>query len=122
MQPYKYWSRDLLHEFLIKQCIDYGIDSFMVKEMCYSEKWNPKFEYNGCTFVQDELHPFLPCFIHDYRWIVGEGGLDSNLEFKTNLIKAGFSKSKALKYFLGVHLGWILYYKWKHLLKDGKKN
>ena len=112
-QPYKYWSRDLLYEFLLKQCLDFGINTFEVNQICYSDKWNPIEDFNGCTLVQDELHPFLPCFIHDYRWIIGEGGLDSNLEFKINLEKAGFTKSKATLYFIGVTVGWILWYKWK---------
>lgn len=116
-QPYKYWTRELLHDFFVQQSIDFGIDSFDVKKICYDKNWNPQTQYNGCTFVQDELHPFLPCFIHDYRWIIGKGGLDSNIEFKTNLIKAGFSKVKAWKYFLGVHTAWLFFYKWKHKLK-----
>ena len=113
-QPYKYWNRGQMLEHLIPQCIDFDISTFLVKEICYDSRWNPKRDFNGCSVVQDELHPFVPCFIHDYRWVVGEGGLRSDIEFRRNLILAGFSKFKAYKYFIAVRIGWLFYYKWKN--------
>ena len=112
-QPYKYWNRGKLYEALIPQCIEWGISTYSVKEICYSYKWNPITDYNGCTLVQDDYHPFVPCLIHDYRWITGEGGLDSDLEFKINLQKSGKSVYKSWMWFIGVRLGWLCYYKWK---------
>ena len=110
--PYKYWTRDYLYEFLLPQCIDFDVSTSLVKLAVYDERWNPRYDFNGCTLVQDEYHPFLPCFIHDWRWITGQGGLDSDIEFKINLVKAGFTELKAWKYFIGVRLGWMFYYKW----------
>lgn len=112
-EPYKYWNRGQLLEMLQYQAIDFGIDTFLVKKICYDKRWNPSVDYNGCTLVQDKLHPFLPCFIHDYRWIVEGGGLDSDLEFRINLQKSGMSNLESWKWFVGVRLGWLCYYKWK---------
>lgn len=112
--PYAYWTRQLLHEFLIHQAVDFGINAYLVKQICYDDRWNPVADYDGCTLVQDKFHPFLPCFIHDWRWRTGQGGLDSDKEFRANLIKSGMTKLESFKWFLGVRIGWLFYYKWKN--------
>ena len=109
---YKYWSREDFFSFLKKQAHDFDISLELTKKICFSDKWNPPVDFNGCNLVQDSFHPFLPCFIHDFRWIVEGGGIESDREFRTNLIKAGFSKWKAQTWFVGVRIGWILYFKW----------
>ncbi len=115
--PYTYWTRQLLHQFLIEQAVDFKIDCFLVKTACYDERWNPRYDFNGCTLIQDTYHPFIACFLHDWRWMTGQGGIKSDLEFKINLEKAGFSKYKAFRWFLAVRIGWLGYYKWKYLLE-----
>ena len=112
--PYQYgWTRQLFHEFLINQAVNFGINSFTVKEACYDQRWNPVIEFNGCNLVQDKLHPFLPCFLHDWRWVTGQGGYKSDVEFYNNLRKAGMPKFEATSWFVAVRIGWLFYYKWK---------
>lgn len=114
--PYRFWTRDLLYAMLVPQALNFGYDEDFIDElhdMVYDERWNPIDDFNGCNIVQDHYHPFLPCFIHDYRWIVEKGGLESDKEFKHNLIKCGVSKARAEIYYIGVRLGWVCYYKWK---------
>lgn len=111
-QVYKYWKRNDFHKHLTKQAVDFGIDSSLVDIAVYSDSWNPAIDFNGCNCVQDALHPFLPCFLHDFEWIVKGGGIEADRSFRTNLVKAGFSKFKAQNYFLAVRLGWIFYFKW----------
>ena len=121
--PYRYgWSRQLFYEFLIHQAIDFDISTFLVKQICFDYDWNPVADYDGCTLVQDKFHPFLPCFIHDYRWRTGQGGLDSDLEFKINLQKSGMSKFESWKWFFGVRLGWLFYYKWKYAKRNSRNS
>ena len=110
--PYKYWTREQLFYQLSKQAIDFDIDLKLVDKICYSKEWNPIEDFNGCNCVQDELHPFLPCFIHDFFVSIGGAGVENNKLFRTNLLKAGFSKSKAQTYYIGIQLGWFFYYKW----------
>jgi hypothetical protein len=71
-QPYKFWTKEKLYWHLITQAGEYYANDdnmqFIIKNAVYDTRWNPLLEFNGCTFVQDDLHPFLPCFIHDWRW------------------------------------------------------
>jgi hypothetical protein len=119
-QPYKYWTRDQLYAHLITQCLNFSYSEYdiaEIKRMVYDPNWNPSEDFNGCNVVQDHLHPFLPCFVHDYRWVVGEGGIKSDEEFHANLIKCGVSRVRAILYFVAVRIGWLLFYKWKNKLK-----
>ena len=111
--PYIYWSREELYDRMIQQAIDFKIEEAMLELACFDNEWTPQADFNGCNMVQDELHPFLPCFIHDYRWFVEGGSVEADKEFRTNLLKAGFSKWKANSYFIAVRLAWTLYFKWK---------
>jgi len=95
------------------QAIDLGYTFADLHAIVYSEEWDPAQDFNGCNLIQDDLHPFLPCFIHDYRYIVYGGGNTYDKEFKSNLIKSGFSNFRAWSFYLGVRLGWYFYYKWK---------
>ena len=115
-KPYKFWSRDQLYALLLPQCLNYGYSENCIDrihDMVYDERWNPMEDFNGCNVVQDHHHPFLPCFIHDYRWVIGEGGLDSDTEFYHNLIKCGVSEVRSTIYFAVVRSAWVLFYQWK---------
>lgn len=112
-QPYKYWTRSELFKHLEEQAVRKGINVPMVKRAVYSDDWNPLEDYNGCNFVQDDLHPFLPCFIHDWRWICFEYHKKFDWEFEENLIKFGYPSWKANLYYIMVRLGWIFYYQFK---------
>jgi len=120
-KPYQNWSRDQLYAHLLTQCLNFSYNEDFMEEirvMVYDNRWNPSEDFNGCNVVQDHLHPFLPCFIHDYRWVVNKGGLWTDEEFYDNLIKCGVSKTRAVLYFVAVHSAWLLYFKWKKRLKN----
>jgi len=109
---YKYWTREQLFNLLLKQASIIDLDPVDLRKIVFCKDWEPKVDFNGCNFVQDRYHPFLPCFIHDYRYIVEGPSNKVDLEFKSNLIKIGFSNFKAWSYYLGVRLGYYFYYKW----------
>ena len=113
VSPYKYWTREELYQHLLLQCEEYGFDKEFLYLAVFDESWNPKFEYNGCNFVQDGIHPFYPCFIHDWRWLCFDYKKKWDEDFKDNLIKFGYSRTRASMYYIGVRCGWLFYYKWK---------
>jgi hypothetical protein len=116
MKPYTFWDRDQLFSMLIDQALWFQYDEKyldFIRTTVYDERWNPSEDYNGCNIVQDNLHPFLPCFVHDWRWITKSDALEADKEFKENLIKCGFKKWKAHLYYVAVRIGWHLFYKWK---------
>lgn len=117
-QPYRYWSRNDLFWHLRTQAVDYhncnADDLYTIKAAVYDERWNPSKDFNGCNFVQDDLHPFLPCFLHDWRWITRQDIKASDKEFYNNLIRYGYPKWKAKLYYYGVRIGYLCYYQFKH--------
>lgn len=110
--PYRYWTRTELFRHCQEQSEEYGFDISEVKEVIFDDRWNPITDFNGCSLVQDPLHPFYPCLKHDYDWIVGTGGIESDKRFYENLKKSGMISFKARVWYIGVRLGWVLYYKW----------
>ena len=115
--PYKYWNRSQLFEHLKAQLDDKRLldaDTFeLLEKAVYDDKWNPSEQYNGCNVVQDDLHPFFPCFIHDWRWITNQNTKEADYEFYYHLKQMGYTEAKARLYYIAVRLGWIFYYKWK---------
>jgi len=112
LTPYKNWSRLELYVHCSFQAKEYGFDIHEIKETIFDDRWDPMKDFNGCNLVQDPLHPFYPCLKHDYDWIVGVGGIESDRRFYENLKKSGMLSFKARVWFLAVRLGWMLYYKW----------
>lgn len=108
-QPYKYWTKIQLHDHLRVQCFVYGYNVELLEEAIESEAWNPVKDYNGCNVVQDDLHPFYPCFIHDYRWIVEGRTNKADIEFRNNLLKFGYSTVKASIYYFAVRVGSVFF-------------
>lgn len=111
--PYKYWDLYQLNKHLVKQALEFDIDVKYVKEAVFSKEWIPQIDFDGCTIVQDDLHPFLPCFLHDYECYIYGNRMQNHINFRNNLIKAGFSKFKAQKYFIGVVAGCFAMYLFK---------
>ncbi len=111
-QPYKYWTKIQLFDHLRVQCFVYGYNVELLEEAIESNAWNPVKDYNGCNVVQDDLHPFYPCFIHDWRWITFDYEKTWDIEFKRNLLKFGYSVLKSEVYYIMVRCGWLFYYKW----------
>lgn len=116
-KPYKLWTRDNLYANALSQAMFYQYDKErnlnFIKKICYDKRWNPMEDYNGCNVVRDHHHPYVPCLIHDYDWVVNGGGYWTDVRFRNNLIKFGKSKFVANLYFVAVRLGWLLFYKWK---------
>ena len=110
-QPYKHWKLIDFEIHFEEQNRVYNLGYTMeeIKEMIYSKKWDPIKEFNGCNVVQDDLHPFIICFIHDYRWIAEGRTNKADKEFKNNLRKFGYSTFKATMYYFSVRLGSVYF-------------
>jgi len=121
--PYKYWTRDELYKHCERQCRDYGAENLLIelRKIVLDVRWNPTLDYNGCNIIQDKYHPYVPCLIHDFDWLVGDGGYKTDVEFRKNLERFGTSKNKSFLMFLGVRIGWLFWYKWGKKLKKAKK-
>ena len=115
--PYQFWTRDDLYDHIMIQCDKFGFDKKEAEEIIYDNRWNPTLDFDGCTLVQDPIHPFYPCLKHDWAWRVMGGGIEHDVEFRRDLITANMYGFKAKKWFLGVRIAWVLWYKWKNKLK-----
>lgn len=121
LQPYRTWTRLQLSEH-IDAVIDYydpnNTDEYEqlrkdAKRACYSEQWNPLLDYNGCNAVPDPHHPYPPCLIHDFDWVVKGGGKKYDKKFEYYNTLCGMKSSKAKRWFIGVRAGWLSFFKWK---------
>jgi hypothetical protein len=93
----------------------------LIEEAFKTKDWDIIGEYNGCTVVQDYFHPCPACFLHDYMWITGRGGLMSDNIFYHLMIVEGIGKKKAWRRWLAVRTGWYFYYMWKYIIKRNWK-
>lgn len=122
LQPYKHWIGSELKDTLITHIsrmeLDAELQSLWVNitiEAFRSNEWIINLQYNGCTAVQDYYHPCPACFVHDYTWICGHGSAMSDRIFYHLMIAEGMTKTKALKRWLAVRVGWLFYYQWKYI-------
>lgn len=106
---YRYWTRLQFYDHLKLQALEFSIPIEIVQEAVFNSAWNPMLDFNGCNFVQDDFHPYLPCFIHDYRWVVYGRTDQWDKEFRNNLLKLGFSTFKATIYYFAVRIGSVYY-------------
>lgn len=124
VEPYKLHTNEELKEILLRSLSRIKCDlefkkhwSDLIVEAFESEYWNPVKDFNGCTIVQDERHPSPSCFVHDYMWITGHGGVMSDRIFKACMYAQGMKRSKAnIRWFL-VRVGWIFGFYWKYISK-----
>jgi len=118
-KPYKFWTREELFNHCEKQCIEYGGEDLIseLKKIIFDTRWNPMDDYNGCNVIQDKHHPYPPCLIHDFRWLVEGGGICTDREFRRNLKIFKTPKTISVLMFIGVRIGWLFYYKWKKNIK-----
>ena len=114
--PYIFWNRNQLFNHLKAQLEYYSLldaDMYsLLKNAVFDERWNPSEQFNGCNLVQDDLHPFFPCFIHDWRWITNQDAKEADYEFYYHLKKFKVNEVRARLYYIGVRLGYLCYYKW----------
>ena len=111
--PYIYWERKDFADHFRRQYTDALVNEWSeIEGMIYDSRWQPAFDYDGCSVIQDQLHPFLPCFIHDYRYVTQDyTRRDADNEFLCNLIMMKVAPAKALLMYLLIRaFGW---YFWK---------
>lgn len=87
-----------------------------VVEAAYSKHWSIEKDYNGCTAVQDYLHPSPACTIHDYCWITGMGGRKADNIFYHLMLAEGMKKAKAKRRWFAVRVAWFAYFQWKYII------
>lgn len=123
-QPYKTWTRDRIFENIKETCIQTGNEDCIeeYRMITYDERWDPIKNYNGCNVIQDRLHIFPACYKHDWNWMVNGGGIETDREFRRDCIKFGSTPCEARKNFIGVRIGWIIWFKWDKMWKRYKKN
>lgn len=85
----------------------------LVIKAVYDQRWNPSIHFDGCTFIQDNHHPCLWCFVHDYLWITGQGGIDSDKLMRYLAIEMGTSRFKANIMYFVVRVAWLIHFKYK---------
>lgn len=90
-------------------------------ELCaltMSEEWD--WEYNGISFWVDKEVIVLFAWIHDFMWITGAGGIESDVIMRYIGEKTGYTK-RSMKYaYKMVRIGWempLIGYKAKHKRK-----
>lgn len=83
-----------------------------VMEALDSKEWNWQEDCDGCTFISENWEGiYPPCLVHDYMWITGRGGYQSDLIFLDLMLEYKLPKLKAYFRFFAVRLAWVLYYK-----------
>lgn len=120
LQPYITWSRAELWKHCEKVINHYDPDHteeynqlrMDTHQACFSIHWYPMRDYNGCNVIQDPHHPHPACLVHDFNWIVNDGGKEYDLKFEYYNKLLGIDKAQAAKWYKGVRLGWWFWYKW----------
>ena len=119
-RPYRHYDRSQIFELLRHNCIASGVPSYVDKcfVAAFDTRWDPS-KYDGCTGVGDPLHPFPPCFIHDWEWTVNGGGKQSDINFLKDCIRFKLVSSKKAKiWYIGIRIAWLAYYKWRKMLSS----
>ena len=117
-----YFTIEELHANLVRQCNAAGLpDCFReMIDLSFSEQWD--WEYNGVTLMPDEQYPVLYAWLHDFMWITGSGGKESDWILRFVRDKQGYKKEVSMKYFKGIRVAWKTYYKWKHKFNGNVRN
>lgn len=118
---YKYLEEEDIKSALLREIKDNGL-SFCLP--LFNEAWESKFwrekGYDGATATEDEYHPRLANFIHDYAYRCGMANKEADVIYRELLKLTGTSVFKAdRRYYLIRTLG--AYYRIKHYLKEGKQ-
>lgn len=124
MKPYQMWNklemRDMLETHVDRLDLP---DAFkmhwirLIYDAFRSGQWNVLHDYNGCSLVQDLLHPDPACFVHDFMMITGHGGTVCDRIFYHCMIATGMAPSKAWRRWFAVRVGWFCFYMWKYMVK-----
>lgn len=124
LRPYKNWDKEELRLTLRNHVDRLQLDAVLtaawhnvIEEAFISPYWDVIEDYNGCTIVQDYFHPCPACFVHDYMWIAGYGGVLSDKIFYNLMLAEGMPKGKSMFRWFGVRVGWIFYFYWRNIKK-----
>lgn len=122
LAPYQHWDLNELKDTLELHVNRLSCGSHtkrlwikLIDDAFRSERWDVLKQYNGCTMLQDHLHPDPACFIHDFMWITGHGGAVSDRIFYNCMISEGMNGGKSWRRWLGVRIGWLCYFQWKYM-------
>lgn len=128
LRPYKNWRENELKEALVLHINRLDISPEfkhhwrnLVIDAFSDPNWNVLKDYNGCTAVQDYLHPCPACFVHDYTWICGYGGSISDRIFFHLMIAEGMPRKMALRRWVAVRLAWFGYFMWVYVFTRSLK-
>ena len=117
---YKFLTEEEVKNALLRQINHYNLLFLMP---VFKEAWNSAFwrhyGYDGATGIEDEYHPSIEIFLHDYGYRVYGGNLkDDYIMFKLQKL---MGKKKAFRNYLGTTvLGF--FFKAKNRLLEGKNN
>jgi hypothetical protein len=120
-RPYQFWTLEEIERMLLRQLDFYEysvIEKQLFWQMTYDPAWNPRWDFDGCTFIQDTYHPYGPCFRHDYNCKVMGGAYWAHELFYKDLVRFDTPKYKAFIIATFAGLGWIL---WKKHTRRNKK-
>jgi hypothetical protein len=128
MKPYSNWKANELRGVIIAHIRRLQLETRtehlwvkLVEEAFNDGEWDIVNEYNGCTAVQDYYHPCPACFVHDFMWITGRGGIISDRIFYHLMIAEGMSKPKAVRRWFAVRTAWYTYFMWKYIIRRNWK-
>jgi len=120
LEPYKYWSKEQMESIIVentsKMSIDPKLKALIIDLMIsviYSEDWDVSDDFNGCTFVQDTLHPSIACLFHDYVNLTGRGSARSDKLFYELKRIEGLGKFRAKFRMYVVRFAYIFFFYWK---------
>jgi len=129
MKPYKHWTNNELKYRLIQTVFRVSKDNDfaelwvdLIHEAFKSNEWEIKSQYDGCTLVQDHLHPCPACFVHDYMCQTGRGGIMCDRIFKHCMKNEGMKKWRINVRWFAVRCYFICFSFWKFVhLRELKK-
>lgn len=125
LEPYKYWTSEQMESIIVdstsKMLIDPKLKVLIIDLMVsvvYSDDWDFSDEFNGCTFVQDALHPSISCLFHDYANLTGRGSLRADKLFYELMRIEGLSKFRSKLRMYIVRIAYIFFFSWTIKKKD----
>lgn len=112
---YRYFKEDAVLDSFIAEIEENKLHFLLplFREAWDSRFWE-KYGYDAASVVQDEYHPRIANFLHDYMYRMGFGGYEADIIYRELLKLTG---TKSLKYntrFKVIRIAWNTYFKWKH--------
>lgn len=125
LEPYKYWTKEQIESVVVqntsKMPINTELKALIIDLMVsviYSSDWEVSTDYNGCTFVQDTIHPSISCLFHDYVNLTGRGSARADRLFYQLARIEGLGKFRAKLRMYIVRIAHIFFFSWTIKKKD----